>query len=289
MQRRSTLVPRREAIAGIASLATAPLIGCESGGVARSADHGKRKDAPAAEPLVIVPAVHTTDGNGATLARVFPSPYLQNLDPFVLLDDFNVGPPAGFPTHPHRGFEAFTYMVQGAFHHIDNLGNDSAISAGGTQRFTSGRGAYHSEMPATDGENRGLQLWVNLPRRLKQMNPNYAGNDARTIPETRNASEKRRTVVGGNSPVELQTQVSYMDITLNAGARFQHTIEDGWNTIVYVISGALELAGNRIAEQQAALPKPGELSLLAVGPTRFAFLSGKPHHEPILHHGPFVD
>jgi hypothetical protein len=280
-------LPRRQALQGLASLAAAPLIGCESGGVSKHDANLAPELEP--EPLVIVPAVHTVDGRGATLARVFPTPYLQNLDPFVLLDDFNVGPPAGFPTHPHRGFEAFTYMVQGAFHHIDNLGNDSAIAAGGTQRFTSGRGAYHSEMPATDGENRGLQLWVNLPRRLKQMNPNYAGNDAATIPESHTQVEKRRTIVGANSPVELQTQVSYLDITLNAGARFHHTIEEGWNSIVYVISGALELAGNRIAEQQAALPKPGEFTLVAVGFTRFAFLSGKPHHEPILHHGPFVD
>jgi redox-sensitive bicupin YhaK (pirin superfamily) len=278
---------RRDALVGLASLAAVPLIGCQSGSVAEEPKASKLE--PPREPLVIIPALPTTDGAGATLSRIFPSPYLKHLDPFVLLDDFNVGPPAGFPTHPHRGFEAFTYMLEGAFHHKDNLGNDSVITAGGTQRFTSGRGAYHSEMPGSDGPNRGLQLWVNLPRRLKQMPPNYGGDAAEKIPEIRSERERRRTIVGKGSPVELQTQVTYFDIALEAGARFRQAIDDGWNTVVYVIIGALDQSGTRLDAQHAALPKPGEIEIVAHVPTRFAFLSGKAHHEPIYQHGPFVD
>ena len=123
----------------------------------------------------------TKEGRGATVRRIFPGPDIRHLDPFVLLDDFGVRRPAGFPMHPHRGFEAFTYMIEGAFFHKDNLGNESEIFAGGTQRFTSGKGAWHSEMPSTDGRNRGLQLWVNLPRRLKPMPPDYEGTAAKLL------------------------------------------------------------------------------------------------------------
>lgn len=270
------------------SLSSVPILGaCRSGTVATRTET-TRSDPPS-ELVQRIRGVPTIDGKGATLNRIFPTPYLQNLDPFVLLDDFEVGPPAGFPTHPHRGFEAFTYMLDGAFHHRDNLGNDSVIGAGGTQRFTSGRGAFHSEMPGTDGVNRGLQLWVNLPRRLKTMSPNYAGEPGDNHPERREHGYTARTIVGDGSPVELQTAVRYYDVSLQAGATFSNWIETGWNGLVYVIQGSIEAAGMVLRERDGILPREGSVTLAALTVARVLFLSGKPHHEPINHRGPFVD
>ncbi len=234
----------------------------------------------------------TVDGQGATLKRLFPGPELRHLDPFVLLDDFDVRQPAGFPDHPHRGFEAFTYMIEGAFHHSDSLGNDSVIGPGGTQRFTSGRGARHSEMPASEGANRGLQLWVNLPRQLKQMAPSYAGTEGGAIPE-RPASAgligRVLEVVGARSPVVLQTEIEYLDLELLADARFSHAVPAGHNALVYVLEGRVTLLGETLTRGQALLPSSGAIDLVAEQPSRVLWLSGRPHGEPIRQRGPFVD
>jgi redox-sensitive bicupin YhaK (pirin superfamily) len=234
----------------------------------------------------------TVDGQGATLKRLFPGPQLRHLDPFVLLDDFDVRRPAGFPDHPHRGFEAFTYMIAGAFHHRDSLGNDSVIGPGGTQRFTSGRGARHSEMPAGEGSNRGLQLWVNLPQRLKQIDPSYVGTEGGAIPE-RPASEgligRVREVVGASSPVVLQTEVEYLDLDLLADSRFTHVVPGDHNAIVYVLEGRVALLGETLTRGQAILPSAGSITVVAEQPSRVLWLSGRPHGEPIRQRGPFVD
>lgn len=242
-----------------------------------------------ARALQRIQSVSAIDGNGATVQRVFPTRHLRHLDPFVLLDDFAVAAPAGFPDHPHRGFEAFTYMIDGAFHHKDNLGNDSLISSGGTQRFNSGRGARHSEMPGAGGTNHGLQLWVNLPRRLKQMDPEYAGTPGDETPVIESDAFRIRTVVGDGSPVALHTEVDYLDVTLVADGSYTRTIPPGRNTLVYVLRGSADIAGQRALRGQGILVTPGALAIRGQRGTRFALLSGRPHDEPIHHHGPFVD
>lgn len=249
---------------------------------------------PSARVLQRISARPTTDGQGASLMRVFPGPALRHLDPFVLLDDFDVRKPAGFPEHPHRGFEAFTYMIEGAFHHRDSLGNDSVIGPGGTQRFTSGRGARHSEMPAGDGSNRGLQLWVNLPQRLKKMAPSYAGLEGGSLPER--AHERGagvvgriREVVGRSSPVELQTEVEYLDVELLADASFDHGVPDGHNAIIYALEGRVTLLGETLVRGDALLPSAGRIEIVAHEASRVLWLSGRPHGEPIRQRGPFVD
>ncbi len=119
-------------------------------------------------------AVHTQEGDNAEVNRLFPLPgRLMHYDPFVLWDEFTVQPGAGFPTHPHRGFEAITYVFSGEMQHADNLGNTSTVGPGGAQRFTAGRGIEHSEMPGETQATRGIQLWINLPQRLKQLDPDY--------------------------------------------------------------------------------------------------------------------
>lgn len=280
---------RRSALAAIAALGSVPILGCDAPEPRRPAIRATPKPEAAQAPLKIIPSIATPEGKGAIVRRIFPTRELKNLDPFVLLDDFRVKEPAGFPTHPHRGFEAFTYMTVGAFHHVDNLGNDSVVGAGGVQRFTSGKGAYHSEMPGTHVENEGLQLWVNLPRRLKQMAPNYAGHDGTSFPVQSSASSAVTTIVGKGSDVELQTPVKYVDVTLASGASHADVIEGGWNALVYVLSGSITIAGHAVDAFQAALPQAGPIAIVAREAARFVLIAGKPHGEPILHHGPFVD
>lgn len=229
------------------------------------------------------------DGAGATVQRVFPGPDLRHLDPFVVLDDFDVRRPAGFPEHPHRGFEAFTYMIEGKFHHRDSMGNDSMIGPGGTQRFTSGSGARHSEMPGTDGPNRGLQLWVNLPRRLKQMAPSYVGIAGEHMPRVEGKGHVLREVVGPGSPVVLQTEVEYFDLQLLADASFEHEVAVGRNTLIYVLEGEVSLLGERLVKGEALLPTSGLVAINTTRASRVLWLSGKPHGEPINQRGPYVD
>jgi len=281
-------VRRRELLEGAIALgASAATVACvEPPGVAGSRARARASDAHVRQRLTAIAAI---DGAGATVQRLFPSPALRHLDPFVLLDDFDVRRPAGFPEHPHRGFEAFTYMIEGAFHHRDSMGNDSVIGVGGTQRFTSGRGARHSEMPASDGPNRGLQLWVNLPRRLKQMAPSYAGVAGERMPRREAAGQLIREVVGETSPVELQTEVEYLDLQLLADASFDHAIAPGHNALIYVLDGEIELLGERLGPREALLPTPGRVVVRARAPSRVVWLAGRPHGEGIRHRGPFVD
>lgn len=285
------MASRRHLLVSAGSLSV--LAGCNrprGGAGVAGPDPGRTGD-PVSSVLQVVSAQPAHDGNGARLLRVFPSPAIRHIDPFVMLDDFDVGPPFGFPDHPHRGFEAFTYMIEGAFEHRDNLGNHSLVTAGGIQRFNSGRGARHSEMPGTDRRNRGLQLWVNLPRRLKTMAPEYEERQAGALGAFEAAGLRQRTIVGRGSPVALRTAVHYFDVALAGGAVFRHAIDEGWNTFVYVLEGALALAGTALGRGQGAVLSPGQLvaSASAGAPARFAFLSGRPHHEPIIQRGPFVD
>lgn len=244
---------------------------------------------PNARPRLVT-GRDTTDGQGATLKRVFPWVAGDHLDPFVLLDDFAVTPPAGFPLHPHRGFEAFTYMLDGGFIHHDNLGNDSTVHTGGVQVFTSGRGAWHSEMPGEPRPNRGLQLWVNLPRSLKPMDPRYAAADGRDIPESHRRGVTRRDVVGGGSPVRLETPVRYLDLRIERAKEHLDALDLGWQGVAYVIEGNARIGDIEVPRGTAAKVLSGELSIRALDvDARVALIVGRPHHEPIVHHGPFVD
>lgn len=283
---------RRGALKGLVS--AAPVLwlpGCRDGGGPWGNQARPLQPSRGSEVTILqrIDARPTTDGAGATLSRVFPSPQLRNLDPFVLLDDFDVHVPAGFPEHPHRGFEAFTYMIEGAFHHKDTMGNDSRIGAGGTQRFNSGRGARHSEMPGTKGSNRGLQLWVNLPRAKKAMEPEYQGIAGDDMPVDERDGQRVHTIVGEGSAVALHTAVEYLDVTLLADGSFDRVVPEGTSTLVYVLEGALTVGEQTARRGQGLLLGPGELRARGKAGARLAYLQGRPHHEPIIHHGPFVD
>ncbi|MFO7566546.1 MAG: pirin family protein [Enhygromyxa sp.] len=278
---------RRELLGGTLALGAAACVDPPAlAGAATGASPAELAPASVVQKISAMPAI---DGAGATVQRLFPTPALRHLDPFVLLDDFDVRRPAGFPDHPHRGFEAFTYMIEGSFHHRDSMGNDSVIGPGGTQRFTSGRGARHSEMPASEGRNRGLQLWVNLPRRLKRIEPSYVGVAGEQMPVESLGDRVIREVVGARSPVVLQTEVDYLDVELLAGSSFERAVPKGHNALIYALDGELELLGERLRGGEALLPTAGLVAIRARAPSRLLWLSGRPHGEPIRQRGPFVD
>ena len=287
---------RRRLLAGAAALAAAPaLAACEAGPVSRPRRAAPRGHGapPNARPALIT-AMPALDGQGARVFRLFPQQPGDHQDPFILLDDFRVTPPAGFPLHPHRGFEAFTYMIDGSFHHRDTMGNDSVVTNGGTQRFTSGRGARHSEMPAEERVNHGLQLWVNLPPELKRIEPEYEAIHGPDIPEQGRGQGARgdlvvRTVVGPGSPVRLRTAVRYLDLEARGPAAYETEVPAGSKALVYVVSGQVRIGDVTVEAGKAALPVPGELALRTEGPARFVYLAGASQGQPIRHHGPFVD
>jgi len=232
----------------------------------------------------------TNEGDSVEVNRLFPIPEYMNFDPFVLWDHFDVVPGSGFPDHPHRGFEAITYMFEGSMQHTDNLGNDSQVGVGGAQRFTAGKGIVHSEMPGSQGSNTGIQLWINLPRRLKKVEPEYQEVMAENIPETKIEGGRVRTVVGGRSPLKLQTQVEYEDVDLQSGALWHKTVVEGFRGFVYVVSGSLKIDGRQVKTAEAYfLDNVEAIDVVAEEHSRFMFCAGRPHGEPIKQWGPYVD
>lgn len=237
----------------------------------------------------IVTALHTSEGAGAEVWRLFPLPGRRmNLDPFMLFDHFLLEPGTGFPTHPHRGFEAITWLLAGGIRHRDNLGNDSTVSSGGAQRFTAGRGIEHSEMPA--GRSEGIQIWINLARADKALPPAYQAVEAEQLPLLPLGQGRRRIIVGEGSPLRLHTPVHCEEVWLQDGARQELTPPPDWQGLVYVLSGEPLLNGRPLHAHQAALfADPGPLSLTAQAPARYLLLSGRPHGEPVRQYGPYVD
>jgi len=234
-------------------------------------------------------AVETSEGEGAIVKRVFPTRQLMHFDPFVLLDEFAIEPPAGFPDHPHGGFEAVTYMLEGGFHHTDNLGNDSIVMAGGVQRFTAGKPIIHSELPGTKGLNRGLQLWVRLPTKLQNLEPTYQQVDSKDISEQTVNRHHIRTIVGENSPVKLRTEITYLDVTLQPKRTFIRDISRDLNAFVYVLKGTVKLGNTIVRKSEAGLLTEGEsIELSAPESARVVVISGKPHGEQIVLKGSFV-
>lgn len=237
-----------------------------------------------------IEAVEMGEGAGARVKRVFPTSQRQHIDPFVLLDEFTVTPPAGFPEHPHGGFEAVTYMLDGAFRHRDDMGNDQVVSAGGAQRFTAGKRIVHAELPGSDETSHGLQLWVNLPRELKETEPDYQPVPASEIPESEEDGTRIRTVIGSGSPVELHTEARYLAVDLGAEDSFVDRIPAGWNGLVYVLEGRASVGGATLAAGEAVtFEGGGGVEVTAEEDSRFALIAGEPHGEPIRQRGSFVE
>jgi redox-sensitive bicupin YhaK (pirin superfamily) len=240
--------------------------------------------------LAIRPATAMKEGAGANVKRLMPLQEFMNFDPFVLWDDFSVAPGAGFPTHPHRGFEAITYMFDGTMQHKDNLGNESTVTAGGAQRFTAGRGIEHSEMPSPDRVSRGIQLWINLPRSHKTIAPDYQQVDADEFPQTLMPDGSVRTIVGDGSPLRLHTPVRYLEVRLNRGGRYTDAIESGYRGLVYVVDGAIRIGDHTLVSGESCfVDGVDRIDITAVDNARFMVCLGRPHGEPIRQWGPYVD
>ena len=249
----------------------------------------------------IVTGMPATDGAGVELVRVIGQPKLMDLDPFLLLDAFRSDNPndyiAGFPAHPHRGFETVTYLLDGRMRHKDNAGNEGVIEPGGIQWMTAGKGIVHSEMPEQeDGLLEGFQLWINLPASHKMTNPGYQEHSAADIPlETRSGTSIRvitgKTSQGTEGPVvQPLTEPLYLDISLDADTEFSESIAEGHNAVVYVVKGSVLMDGHNIGRDQLAVLSKGEQLNLKSGEQggRFLLIAGKPLGEPVERAGPFV-
>lgn len=230
------------------------------------------------------------EGDGVDVKRLFPLHGFMNFDPFVLWDHFDIGPGRGFPDHPHRGFEAITYMFDGGMNHKDNLGNESFVTAGGAQRFTAGSGMVHSEMPAEQGQSNGIQLWINLPKRLKKIDPAYQQVDDHDFPLKKIKDGQVKTLVGEGSPLKLNTDVIYQHVHLDNQAVYQLEINSELRGIIYVMNGKISVNQQTVNSDQALFIEDAEhLDFLSEGNSQFMICMGMPHGEPIHQRGPFVD
>ncbi len=254
----------------------------------------------------LITGMPATDGAGVKLTRVIGQPALMELDPFLLLDAFRSDNPddyiAGFPPHPHRGFETVTYLLEGRMRHKDNAGNEGVIEPGGIQWMTAGRGIVHSEMPEQeDGRLEGFQLWVNLPAAHKMARPAYQEHDASSIPVESRPGASIRVITGETSqgtsgPVSQPlTEPLYLDVSLEADSKFSEIVPEHHNAFVYVIEGSASLESEQgetvsVVRDQLAILTGGSTITLASGEqgARFLLIAGKPLGEPIARSGPFV-
>ncbi len=239
---------------------------------------------------IVRKARETSEGESVDVKRLFPIPSCMNFDPFVLWDHFNVEPGSGFPDHPHRGFEGVTYMFSGTMEHTDNLGNQSRVGAGGAQRFTAGSGIVHSEMPGTQGSNEGIQLWVNLPRSLKGLDPDYQQVEQDDFPLTEFSSGRVRTIAGEGSPLRLHTAALYKHVQLEAGGQYSEQVPESYRGFVYVVEGSVGVHGYDLQVGDALfVEESGLISIESESECVVMLCFGRPHGEPIHQYGPFVD
>jgi redox-sensitive bicupin YhaK (pirin superfamily) len=255
---------------------------------------------PRAPRLVtrVAPVTKTKDGAGVSLRRAIGSQRLRMLDPFLLLDEFKSDHPddyiAGFPDHPHRGFETVTVMLQGAMEHRDSVGNHGLLGPGSVQWMTAGRGLVHSEMPKQrDGAMWGFQLWVNLPARLKMSAPRYQDLAPDRVPTVDVADAGVRVLAGHVAGIEGPVQGVHvapmvLDVTVPTGGVFTtDEIPAEHTTVAYVAVGELTFGETAVAEGNLAIFGPGE-SVTARGAGRMLLIAGAPIGEPVARRGPFV-
>ena len=251
----------------------------------------------------VVDGRDTSDGAGVRLRRSIGTPELDHLDPFLLFDEFKSDTPdeylAGFPDHPHRGFETVTYMLAGSMEHRDHKGNHGLLTSGSVQWMTAGRGIIHSEMPRQqDGLMWGFQLWVNLPAAHKLDPPRYQDIPPDRVPERETPEGGQVRVVAGRSgdaegPVRgIVTEPLYLDVRLASGGAFTQDVPAGHNGFVYAYEGKIEVGpgqGTPLSAGQLGLLSDGDsVEVRAVSLARFLVIAARPLREPIARYGPFV-
>jgi len=245
----------------------------------------------------------TSDGAGVKLTRVLTQPLQRRLDPFLMLDAFGSDDAAdylaGFPDHPHRGFETVTYMIAGRMRHRDSAGHEGLLQNGGVQWMTAGRGVVHSELPEQEeGRMEGFQLWLNLPASDKMRPPGYRDIPSEEIPEVRLEGATVRVIAGESHGVtgavqRARTEPVYLDLHLDAGAIFEQPIPAGHNAFVYVYRGDVQIGDVAVpAQRMAILANGGDRDgvRLEAGPggAHALLIAGRPLGEPIAQYGPFV-
>ncbi len=270
----------------------------------------------------IIRSTPTSDGAGVKLRRSLGSQRGLYVDPFLMLDEFYSDDPndyiAGFPSHPHRGFETVTYMLDGHMRHEDHLGNRGDLKPGDVQWMTAAHGIVHSEMPQqTEGRMRGFQLWINLPAKEKMLPASYRDIPAREIHALELASGARVKVIAGTAALDgqqlsgpvngpgkpLSTDPLYLDIALPARASLRVPITAGHNAVIYVYEGELRVGGTGSAGSEGSAQSTATIPARAAGvlsdgdgvellagsePTRALLLAGRPLGEPVVQYGPFV-
>jgi redox-sensitive bicupin YhaK (pirin superfamily) len=253
----------------------------------------------------VVPSVATSDGAGVKLRRSIGQRPGAWLDPFLMLDEFFSDNPddylAGFPNHPHRGFETVTYMLDGHMLHKDHLGNHGDLTPGSVQWMTAGRGIVHSEMPQqTAGRMRGFQLWINLPAKEKMKPASYRDIAPSEIPAVALENGGSAKIVAGTlnfdgrqhvGPIQgLSTDPLYVDVALPAGATFEQAIPNDYTVFLYPYEGSVTVGDKPLAKQSAGVLSNGDRIVVTApaNDARFILLAGKPLREPIVQYGPFV-
>jgi len=257
----------------------------------------------------IIDSIATSDGAGVRLRRSLGQGPGARLDPFLMLDEFSSENPsdylAGFPVHPHRGFETVTYMLDGHMRHEDHLGNVGELKSGGVQWMTAGRGIIHSEMPQQEeGRMRGFQLWINLPAKEKMKPAHYRDIAPEDIPVVQLPDGGRVKVIAGAADVDgrmvrgpiqgLTTDPLYLDVHLPAGGYFTQPVHPDHHAFVYPYEGQVLIGDGaiprRLKAQSAGILSPGSRIDIAAegGDARFLVLAACPLREPVTQFGPFV-
>ncbi|MCU6498533.1 pirin family protein [Rugamonas sp. A1-17] len=243
------------------------------------------------------------DGAGVKINRVLTQPLQRRLDPFLMLDNFGSGQAndyiAGFPSHPHRGFETVTYMLEGRMRHKDSAGNEGLLTNGGVQWMTAGRGVIHSEMPEQEeGVMEGFQLWLNLPAKDKMRAPWYRDFNGADVPAFTTADGVDVKVIAGSShgvagAVQREvTEPIYLDIHLPAGASFSQALPEGHNAFIFTYRGEVNVGDKAVASGRMAILSntagADGVTVHAEQASRLILVAGHPLNEPIAQYGPFV-
>jgi redox-sensitive bicupin YhaK (pirin superfamily) len=251
----------------------------------------------------VIPSIPASDGAGVKLRRSLGSSQLARHDPFLMLDEFFSDDPddylAGFPSHPHRGFETVTYMLDGHMQHKDDHGNTGDLGPGDVQWMSAARGIIHSEMPQqTEGRMRGFQLWLNLPAKEKMKPAAYRDITANEVPSVKSEGVETRVIAGtlGGTVGPIHggsTDPYYFDVHLAPGAVFEGALPAGHNAFLYVYEGEALVGEERkpLAHRSAGLLSANEDSVrVGAGAegTRVLLLAGRPLREPVVQYGPFV-
>lgn len=250
--------------------------------------------------LTVSESVEQSEGEGTIIKRCMGEDVTDTVDPFLMLDEFIVNPPTGFPDHPHRGFELVSYILQGTGQHEDFMGHKGKLKTGDVQWLTAGRGIIHCEWSHGEEKAHGLQLWINLAKKEKMQEPSIQEIVAENIPVSSKEGIEVKVIAGEafgvKSKIRTRTPTLYLHFTMNEGTTLNHPIPQGWNSFVHVLSGKA-LFGPEIKEklvkstQTAILSSEGECVKVQnqwSDPCSFILLAGQPLNEPVAQQGPFV-